>query len=107
MSPNLQDTLNAIAQKLDTTADRVFPMLVAKARLDAWICISLGTIFVALGIVVSIWFYRLWKHDDDYLPGLIITPIVIIPLSMLIWMNISNAIYPEAAAIQSIVSSVK
>jgi hypothetical protein len=107
MNPTLQDTLNTLAQKLGTTAERVFPMLVAQERLSAWVWIAVGIALTSLCGVAFRRCYKLTQEDDDFGPILFLIPFIGVIFSLFIWCNIPEAIYPEASAIRSILNSSK
>lgn len=110
MNPQLQETLNALAIKLGTTVERIYPMVIAKIKLDAWVYISVGIILTSLSIIGSGFCFKKWlgKDDDnDYAPGAWILIVLSVLASMFIWCNISDIVYPEVSAFHYIASMVK
>ena len=101
MNPELQNTLAMLANKMGTTSERLWPLLVAKAKFEAWACLIGGLGFTALFVFASVLCWR--KRDDwDSEPGTFIFGLIaIIPLIIAL-AAIGDAAYPEAAALQSL-----
>lgn len=108
MTPELQNTLAALAAKLGVTIEYLWPKLVGHAQVGAWSTI----IFCAVGIVGSAFALR-WciktglapKDELVYLlssTGLFVFTTLMIALPIVLTSKVPDAIFPEAAAIKSI-----
>ncbi len=104
MNDQLQGTLSDLARKLGTSVDRVWPLLIAKERMD-WIasaCVAL------LFIGVSVMLHRIaTKYGDEYdLLGVFASIGWLLSLCLVCYVisNVGSLIYPEAGAIQSLVA---
>lgn len=105
MTPDLQNTIASLANKLGVTVEYLWPKLVGNAMVEAW-C---GVIFGTLGTVVSVFALR-WglstirEHEYDMKPAGIIASIIsaalIILLPIVVICSLPNAIYPEAHALR-------
>lgn len=106
MTPQLQETLAALAQKLGTTVEHLWPVLVARQRLDACLGIVCGFGF---GLALAYAVYYIFKNYDDlddmFPAALSITLGGLASLILIImgFCNITNAVYPEVAALQSLI----
>lgn len=108
MNDQLQGTLTDLARKLGTSVDRVWPLLIAKERMD-WIasaCVAL------LFIGVSVMLHRIATKDGDKYDLLengwsvfaSIGWLLSLCLVCYVISNVGSLIYPEAGAIQSLVA---
>ena len=105
MNLNLSDALAQLAQKLGTTADRVFPMLVAKAKFDALLCMWVFGSVAVLGLAVVVFLiYAVvaWDWDDITFLPIGLTALLVVVFSILAVSGISDYRYPEASALQSL-----
>ena len=108
MTPELQNTLAMLAQKLGTSVEHLWPVLVAKTKFDAGISILwLG----ALGFVMAFISWRSFKelrNKHEYMSDApmgwgLLMGISGIAACVLLSCSVgcaSDFIYPEAAAIQ-------
>jgi ABC-type enterobactin transport system permease subunit len=107
MNPNLQETLNALAQKLGTTAERVYPLFVEKERLEGYIGITLSLILTVLFTAAARWCLQYREENDDgFLLGVVIIGVMAIVASIQIWLHIPKVFYPEPAAIETILKMI-
>lgn len=107
MNPELSKALADLAVRLGTSADKLFPLLVAKAKLDAtivmWGC-GIGALLGMALIALLIYAVIKWEWDEITLFSLLITAVVTVILVCASIGSIGNYRYPEAAALQSLVS---
>ena len=105
MNPELQNTLAMLAQKFGTSVEHLYPILVAKAKMDAALCVYGFGLLTILGIAVVVFLiYAVvkWKWDEiTFMPMGIIAALVLL-FGCLSVGNISDYRYPEAAAMQKI-----
>jgi hypothetical protein len=107
MNPELQNTLAMLAQKFGTSVEHLYPMLVAKAKLDAVLCVYGFGFLTILGVaVVTFLIYALakWDWDEIVFVPILITVLLVVIFACLSVGNISNYRYPEAAAIHSLLN---
>lgn len=110
MTPELQNTLAMLAQKLGTSVEHLWPLLVAKMRVDA----GIGFLWMGiLGTVMALISWQAFKElREEHSPfsdaplgwGLLmgITGIAACALISCAACCISDFAYPEAAALQSL-----
>lgn len=113
MTPELQNTLAILAQKLGTSIDHLWPVLVAKAKVDAGIgIIWMGSLGLAMAFISLEAYKKLvqkerpYANDADFGLSLLmaicgIATCVLLSCSV---SCISDFIYPEAAAIHSLMN---
>lgn len=105
MTPELQNTLAMLAQKLGTSVEHLWPILVAKERLDAFLCLGGGLIFGIAFLVGAAYLAKKAIDDWDeitWLPASLFLVFAVIALIISI-ASIGDACYPEAAAIHSLI----
>lgn len=98
MTPELQNTLAALANKLGTSVERLWPILVAEKRLDSIIAIVIGATFTTLAVI----FFRKGLEADDEMDRaavLVVTSIAFVIGVLVAGGFVSSAVYPEAAVI--------
>ena len=111
MTPELQNTLAMLAQKLGTSVEHLWPILVAKTKIDAGVgIIWMGLLGVAMAFISWGAFKELRKEhgtwsDAPFGYGLLmgisgIAACVLLSCSVC---SIGDFIYPEAAAIHSLI----
>lgn len=105
MNPELQQTLTALANKLGTSVERLWPMLVSKERFEA----ILGMVIGFGGAAALAWLVcYIWPRYDelyDKFPVLTVASFSIIMgliFVMVAICSIPQAVFPEASAIQSL-----
>lgn len=112
MTPELQNTLAALAQKLGTTVDHLWPLLVAKTKLDAGITVIFCAV-LAFGLAyVGYCSYKQLRIERDAFSdahlgwGLLLgaSGIASIILMFAAASSISDFVYPEPAAIQNLIN---
>ena len=106
MTPELQNTLAALANKLGVSVEYLWPKLVGHALVDAWT----GIVFGAIGMVVVVlalkWAFKTIREGGELEFAGILTAIVagvsaiILPIMMVYC--IPNVCYPEAAVLRSL-----
>ena len=111
MTPELQNTLAMLAQKLGTSVEHLWPILVAKTKIDAGIgIIWMGVLGFTMALIAWQAFKELHKKHDfcsDAPLGwgllMAITGISACVLLSCAVCTIGDFIYPEAAAIQGLI----
>lgn len=106
MNPELSKALTDLALRLGTSADKFFPMLVAKAKLDATLAVWGFGIGAVLGFaVIALLIYAVikWEWDEITLVPLAITATITVIFLCCSIGSIGDYRYPEAAALQSLV----
>ena len=108
MTPELSNTLAALANRLGTTVEQLWPMLVARQRLGAILGLVFG-VFVAAICAFGCWKAYTKKYDrfdEDmgikWLPIGILGPIGVVALGISVG-EIPNIVFPEIAAIKSLI----
>ena len=103
MNPELQNVIADLARKLGTTAEKLFPILVARERLGAAVGLLVSCIFIAV-FALAIWIC--WENREDWQEGSffgIFAAFIIMGFFLIIAVNsFPNYFYPEAAAIYSL-----
>ena len=104
---NLDATLAKLAEKFGTTVEQLFPILVAKERLDAIVCV--GVALILWGIAKPLW-KRLYPIADIWddgkgaavASGLVGFSLILLIVTLCAIGSISTIVYPEAAVIKSL-----
>lgn len=110
MTPELSNVLAALAQKLGTSAEHLWPLLVARARLDAAMGITFSAVIGITSVVVIILSAKAYKREREWsdvnpgwaLSGIIACVLVVVCLGC-IGDGITNLVYPEVAALKTII----
>ena len=111
MTPELQNTLAMLAQKLGTSVEHLWPILVVKTKVDAGIGILwMGGLGTVMAIIAWAAFKELRKEHEEFSDapmgwGLLmgisgIAACVLLSCSV---GCISDFLYPEAAAIHALI----
>lgn len=111
MNPELQNTLAQLAQKMGTTVERLWPMLVEKQKLDSLlILISFGVLgVVSLLIVLVCVFKMIWPSRNDFFYDFPFEmPILFFGFTTIIFSAVAisaipDYVYPEAATVQTLI----
>ena len=107
MTPELQNTLAALANKLGVSVEYLWPKLVGHAKVDAWTGIIFGSIGMVVVVFILKWAFKVIREDDDLFPAGVLTAIIAgifaIVLPIMVACSISNACYPEASALHSLI----
>lgn len=106
MTPQLQETLAALAQKMGTTVERVWPVMVAQQRLDAILGMVCGFGFGAILAYVVYYIFKNYERMDDMFPaalGIIFAGVASFCLIIMGFCNITTAVYPEVAAFRYLI----
>lgn len=109
MTPELQNALAELATKLGTTADRVLPMLAEKVKFEAFVYMATfgtGAALALAATAVCVYGIRNWDWEeyDFTFPSLMGSIGLFLLLTIAAISNISNYRYPEAKALQTLVS---
>ena len=114
MNPELQNSLTALANKLGTSVEHLWPILVARERLGNILC---AVLLVGLAVLCAYWSRQLFvrarhenvkasQYESDEMPfytggvGIIILAFIITGSACFC---VVDAIYPEAVVIHSLV----
>lgn len=109
MNPELQNTLAQLAQKMGTSVERLWPMLVAKQKLDSFLIMAtfgtLGAVCILILLIPVYFFIKDFKEFGIDSPSVL--PIIILGLLALIFSAVSisaipDYVYPEAATVQTL-----
>jgi predicted PurR-regulated permease PerM len=105
MNDNLSNILAALAQKLGTTVDYLWPLLVKQARVEAIIALTCGCVFGILLSILSVKSFRHgWKEGEE---GWMLLGIVLAcgAIPLLGWgiSNIPSVLVPEATVIHQLI----
>lgn len=109
MTPELSNVLAALAHKLGTSAEQLWPVLVARARFDAAMNIVFCTVLGAASVAFIVLAIKAFKKEDDWydanpvwpIGGLISAVLAIVCLGCGLD-GITNLAYPEVAALKTI-----
>ena len=95
MTPELSKTLNELAQRLGTSAEHLWPLLVAQQRLEAWILVvACGLSALLCGVVA----WRLSKRHDLEVPTIAVIMLGLLSVGVGL-SGISTIVYPEPSAL--------
>lgn len=104
MNPDLSRTLAELASKLGTTADRLWPVLVAQAKLSALIAMwATGSVEVFAILLLIFFTWLLFAKDSDTslgVGGILITLVVLVVVGFITCDTYVDYRFPEAAALQ-------
>lgn len=105
MTPELSNTLAALAQKLGTSVEHLWPMLVAKQRLDS-IVVLIFCATASAALAFCAWKVYTHKYDEfneefKWIPVSLCGIFSMVALACAVG-EISNIAFPEVAAIKSI-----
>lgn len=113
MSPELSNTLNQLAQKLGTSVEKLWPILVERARLQATINLWLISLGIFAGFMMFGWsIHRVTRKEydlieDPIMPLSIISIclglIFILCIPMELPRNVLDYKFPEVAALRGLV----
>ena len=111
MNPELQNTLAMLARTLGTSIEHLWPLLVAKTKVDAGIGILWMGVLGAFMAVISWTAYKELREEHDMFseaPMALGVLVAITGIAACVLLScsvgcISDFLYPEAAAIQSLI----
>lgn len=113
MSPELSKTLAELAQKLGTSVEHLWPILVGQARLDAIVAVvGCGVGAVAATFICRMAFVRMGKPKQDFMDDhalgwgvvMVLASIATLILALCAMSSISAVFYPEAQVIKNLLS---
>lgn len=105
MTPELSNVLAELAKKLGTSAEHLWPILVARARFDAAMAIVFCVLIVAVLTAFILKAIKAMKEEDDRLDwptGSLISGALIVIFVACAFGATVNFVYPEVAALKTI-----
>ncbi len=109
MTPELSNVLAALAQKLGTSVEQLWPVLVARARFDAAMNITFCTLLGAAYVTFLVFATKALKKEEDWSDtnpvwpiGCLIGGIAFVVCLGCVFDGVTNLAYPEVAALKTI-----